>query len=165
MFSRVSPLIAAIVLVLPLTAFGQADSAREAAVDKLIDAQAAKAGDFLDERALEALIGRFRRTNPGVTEDVWSSVKSEVKLLFFRILSERDGPFSKAVRLAMPQFTTREIEKLVAIHTDPLFVKYTDVTLTAMKSPAGELALRMAIEKSVVEMNDLVMKRGLKPAY
>jgi hypothetical protein len=165
MFPRTSPFIAALVLVLPLTAFGQADPVREAAVDKLIDVQAAKAGDFLDERTLEALISRFRRTNPGVTEDVWRSVKSEVKLLFFRILSEREGPFSKAVRQAMPQFTTGEIEKLVAIHTDPLFVKYTDATLAAIKSPAGELALLVAIEKSVVEMNDVVMKRGLKPAY
>jgi hypothetical protein len=114
---------------------------------------------------LEALIGRFRRKNPNVTEAVWLSVKKDVGAVFVRILTDRQGPFSLAVRQAMPQFTTAEIERLVAIHTDSLFIKYTDATTAAIKTPAGELALRIAIEQSVVEMNELMVKRGLEPAY
>src|SRR5687767_13186205 len=84
----------------------QTDAGREAAIEKLIEVQAQKAGAILDERALEALVGRFRRANPNVTEDVWLSVKKEVGVLFLRILAEKEGPFSMAVREAMPQFTT-----------------------------------------------------------
>jgi hypothetical protein len=143
----------------------QTDFRREAAIDVLIRVQVQKTGVILDERALEALVGRFRRTNTGVPEDVWRSVKADVKALILRVLAEKDGPFDKASRQAMLQFSTVDIEKLVAIHTDPLFIRYTDSTLAAMATPAGEFALRMAIEKSVAEMNELVVKHGLKPAY
>lgn len=145
--------------------FSQPVIGRDAVVDKLIEVQAKKVAAILDDRALEALIGRFRRTNPKVTEDIWFLVKKDVGEIFVRILIDKQGPFSSTVKQAMQQFTTGEIERLIAIHTDPLFIKYNDATIAAMKTPAGELAFRMAIEQIVVEMNELVVKRGLEPVY
>jgi len=65
----------------------------------------------------------------------------------------------------MSQFSTEDIEKLVAIHSDPTYLRFNEVTLAAMKQPKAELSIRMAIEKTVVAMNDVVVKRGLNPAY
>jgi len=146
-------------------AIAQEGVRREAAIVKLIEIQAEKAGALLDDRALEALILRFRKVNAGVSEETWRQIKSAVRLSFLRVLSESGGPFALSVREVMPQFTTDEIERLVAIHSDPLFIKYNDAGFAVMRKPNVELALRIAIERSVVEMNDLVIKRGMNPAY
>ncbi|MDD2686335.1 MAG: hypothetical protein PHY62_09280 [Gallionella sp.] len=143
----------------------QDDQRREAAIDKLIQVQAETANSFLDDSTLEMLMFRFRKVNTGVSEDIWHQIKIDVKLSLFKILTERNGPFALSVREIMPQFTTDEIDKLIAIYSDPLFIKYSDTALATMRKPNTILAIRIAIERSVVEMNDSVIKRGLKPAY
>jgi hypothetical protein len=166
MSPRSLSLICLLVLVAtPYCAVAQDGARREKAIEKLIQIQVEKGGALLDDNALDALILRFRKVNPDASEDTWGQIKSEVKALFLRLLSEMGGPFSSSVREVMPQFTTDDIERLAVIHSDPLFIKYSDAALSAMKKPGAELAMRMAIERSVVEMNGLVSKRGLKPAY
>jgi hypothetical protein len=155
----------AVLMTICSCAFAQDSARREEAISKLIQIQVEKAGALLDDNTLNALIQKFRGGNPGASEETWRQVKSDVKASFLRLLSENSGPFALSVREVMPQFTTEDIEKLVAIHSDPLFVKYNDVTLAAMKKPNAEFLIRMAIERTVVEMNDLVIKRGLRPAY
>ena len=145
--------------------FGQDEVRREEAVTKLIQVQVGKASDLLDENTLNALTLRFRNKNPGVSEETWRQVNSDVKALFIRILSEPNGVFATAVRGVMPQFSTEEVEKLVAIHTDPLFIRYNETTIAALKQQKAQFAIRIGIERTVVEMNDLVIKRGLNPAY
>ncbi|MFA5913781.1 MAG: hypothetical protein WC830_09535 [Burkholderiales bacterium] len=158
-------LISTLLLVACSLVFGQDGVRREEAITKLIQVQVEKAGTLLDENTLNALTLRFRKPNPAVSEDTWRQVKSDVKALFIRTLSDPNGTFATSVRDVMPQFSTEDIEKLVAVNSDPTFIKFNEVTLAAMKRPKAELSIRMAIEKTVVEMNDLVIKRGLKPAY
>lgn len=152
-------------VAIPLSVLAQDGARREEAIEKLIQIQAEKAGALLDDNALDAFILRFRKVNPGASEETWRQLKSDVKLSFLRILSENSGPIVSSIREVLPQFTTADIEKLVAIHSDPLFVKFNETAFMAIKSQSAELKMRIAIERSVVEMNDLVIKRGLKPAY
>jgi hypothetical protein len=146
-------------------AFGQDVARREEAITKLIQIQVVKTGTILDENTLNTLIRRFRQPNPSVSEDTWRQVKLDVKALFIRTLSDPNGAFATSVREVMPQFSTDDIERLIAIHSDPIFFKFNELTIAAMKQPEAEVSIRMAIEKTVVEMNNLVVKRGLKPAY
>jgi len=147
-------------------AFAQDGARRDAAIAKLVQAQVEKSGEtLLDDDVLNALILRFRKGNPDTSEETWRQIKVDVKASFLRLLSEDAGPLAPSVREVMPQFTTEDIERLVAIHSDPLLVRYNTVALAALRKPSAQLSLRMAIERAVVEMNDLVIKRGMKPAY
>jgi len=158
-------LLTVFLLTLSPIAFGQEGARRDEAIARLIQVQVDKAGSLLDENTLNTLILRFRKANPGVPESAWHEVKSDVKALFIRALGGPKGTFATTVREVMSQFSTEDIEKLVAIHSDPTYLRFNEVTLAAMKQPKAELSIRMAIEKTVVAMNDVVVKRGLNPAY
>lgn len=158
-------LFSVLLLAICSLAFAQDDVRREELITKLIQVQVEKIGALLDENTLNALILRFRKTNPNVSEDTWHQVKSDVKALFIRTLSDPSGTLATPLREAISQFSTGDIEKLVVIYNDPIFLKFNEAALAAAKQPNAELSIRIAIEKTVVEMNDLVIKRGLKPAY
>jgi hypothetical protein len=158
--------IAFVVLVfLCQIALAQDIARREAAIDKLIQVQVNRAGVALDDNAMNAVLVRFRAANPSAPEQTWPEIRSLLRASFLRAISDRKGAFALAVREIMPQFTTEEIEKLAAIHNDPLFLRYTDAAFTALKSPATEFAIRIAIESTIVEINELLIQRGLKPSY
>jgi hypothetical protein len=146
-------------------AFGQDVARREEAITRLIQIQVQKTGALLDENTLDNLIRRFRKPNPSASDAIWRQVKLDVKALFIRTISDSNGAFATSVREVMPQFSTDDIERLIAVHSDPILIKFNELTFEALKQPNAELAIRMAIEKTVVEMNDLVVKRGLRPAY
>jgi len=162
----ITSVICAVCIVFSFSVKAIGDTNREDALLTLINVQAEKSMAMFDEGLLDVVLLRFRKANAGVSETQWREIRTDVRNMFLRVITEENGPFNVLIREIAPQFSTEELSKLATTsHNDPTFVKFNQSAAVAMKKFNTDLSLRIAIERSVVEINDLLKKRGLNPAY
>jgi hypothetical protein len=111
------------------------------------------------------LLGPAKSANPGVSDDAWTSVASELAIAFDAVLKERGGLTDTALRSAVQEMSTRELEHLTAILSDPVFQKYSAATRSAAAQKQLARALMETTVKLKEALNGILRERGLKEVH
>lgn len=162
---RAETAVAVISLLLTPSARASDDTDREKYVSAIESSYLKTTVLTADSPFVSNLLTSAKSANPGIPNDVWTSVASEVASAFEALLKEKGGLMDTVLRSAVEDFSTDDLAHLSVVLSDPIFMKYSAAT----RSAAAQKQLAKAFWETSAKLREAVNKslrdRGLKEVH
>jgi hypothetical protein len=164
--SWLKTLILTVLILILCSSLGSAQpSPREVIIEHIIATYTQGSLLRVDSPFAENLLRPAKSANPGVSKDIWVTVKAEVVTAVSKVMIEKGGLIVSLFRKSLEPLSDAELEKLSTILDDPVLKKFQ----AAMASPSTQQFFAKALFENTMKMtsaiNIVLSGHGLKEVH
>jgi hypothetical protein len=105
-----------------------------------------------DSPVVSSVLQPAMTTNPGVSPEIWQSVRKETAAAMTKMFTEKGSTMDELIRSSLESFSDKELKALSQVLSDPSFRKFQ----AAMSGPAAQQQLHAGMAKAGMQLGAVI---------